>query len=549
MIPSSFLDEIRVKLMPSQIIGKRVKLKKAGREWAGLCCFHSEKSASLTVNDQKGIFQCFGCGEGGDIFDFLIKAEGLTFPEAVERLAAEAGLAIPQDSEERVKAEAARLSLMEITQAASEYFQRELRSSSKALAYAEGRGLKAAEVKAFGVGYAPDARDALKSFLAGKGVSIEAQIAAGLLIAPEGGGIPFDRFRDRLMFPILDDRGRAISFGGRDLSGEAQAKYLNGPETTLFHKGACLFNWPAARQAAHDGALALMVEGYMDVLAAHHAGFAATVAPMGTALTADQLRLLWRLSDEPHLCFDGDAAGIAAARKALDVILPLLSAGRSIRFVAMPKGRDPDHVIRKEGVPAFHRAIESSVGLADMIWTKATEGRLLHEPERIAGLQRAIESTLEPIPDREVRQQFARNMRERIFALGRRPALNRSNGHSFHSASPGSMRLAHGFRAAPGLSLRDCSMLAAMAADPGTALEECETIAKARLSPEGSRIASCMIDALSSIDGVDQQSAWAAFDLAGISAAVGAAVASCQNAGIGTLTGATAAKIIKGVGQ
>src|SRR5438445_2910834 len=313
--PPQFLDELRARLPVSEVVGRRVKLRKAGREWKGLSPFNKEKTPSFFVNDQKQAWFDFSSGKNGTIFDFLMLTEGLTFPEAVERLAAEAGLALPKVSREEEARYEHRKTLHEVIELAAKFFEATLasRAGAKARGYLADRGLDPATQLKFRLGYAPAERFALKEHLGAQGISPEDMIEAGLLIAGEDIPVPYDRFRDRVIFPIGDLRGRVIAFGGRALDREAQAKYLNSPETPLFHKGATLYNIAAARAAAHKGAAVIAVEGYVDVIAMVGAGYEATVAPLGTALTADQLVLLWRIADEPMLCFDGDDAGRRAA--------------------------------------------------------------------------------------------------------------------------------------------------------------------------------------------------------------------------------------------
>ena len=308
-----FLDELRARLPVSEVVGRRVKLRKQGREFIGLSPFNKEKSPSFTVNDSKGFFHDFSSGKHGDIFGFVMETEGVTFPEAVERLAQMAGLALPKVSHEDQQRDAQRKTLHDVMELAAKFFEATLaaRAGAKARGYLADRGLSAATQLQFRLGYAPGERYALKEHLGSHGIPVEDMVEAGLLISGEDISLPFDRFRDRVMFPITDLRNRVIAFGGRALEKDAQAKYLNSPETPLFHKGATLYNIAAARQAAHEGAPIVVVEGYIDVIAMVTAGFPATVAPLGTALTEEQLALIWKMADEPVLCFDGDSAGLA----------------------------------------------------------------------------------------------------------------------------------------------------------------------------------------------------------------------------------------------
>ena len=338
-----FLDELRARLPVSEVVGRRVKLRKQGREFVGLSPFNKEKSPSFTVNDQKGFFHDFSSGKHGDIFDFVMETEGVAFPEAVERLAQMAGVALPKVSHEDEQRDARRKTLHDVMELAAKFFEATLaaRAGARARGYLADRGLDPATQLKFRLGYATNERFALKEHLGSHGIPVEDMVEAGLLVSGDDIPLPFDRFRDRVMFPITDFRGRNIAFGGRALEKDAQAKYLNSPETPLFHKGATLYNIAAARQAAHDGAQIVAVEGYVDVIAMVTAGFPAAVAPLGTALTEDQLALLWKMADEPVLCFDGDKAGLRAAYRAVELAMPRLKPGKSLKFALLPEGPGP----------------------------------------------------------------------------------------------------------------------------------------------------------------------------------------------------------------
>src|SRR5512144_2458182 len=357
---SQFLDELKARLPVSEVVGRRVKLVRAGREFKGLSPFNKEKTPSFFVNDQKQAWFDFSSGKNGSIFDFVMESEGVSFPEAVERLAQMAGVPLPQVSREDEARDARRKTLHDVMELAAKFFQDTLasRNGAKARGYLADRGLDSATQLKFRLGYAPPERFALKEHLGSYGIPVEDMVDTGLLISGDDIPVPLDRFRDRVMFPITDLRGRVIAFGGRALEKDAQAKYLNSPETPLFHKGGTLYNIAAARAAAHKGAPVIAVEGYVDVIAMVTAGFPATVAPLGTALTPDQLALLWRMADEPILCFDGDKAGRRAAYRAIDTALPLLEPGRSLRFALLPEGQDPDDLARSGGPTAVARVIE-----------------------------------------------------------------------------------------------------------------------------------------------------------------------------------------------
>src|SRR3984957_13104199 len=386
--PPQFLDELRARLPVSDVVGRRVKLKKSGREWKGLSPFNKERTASFFVNDQKGFYHDFSSGKHGDIFGFVMDTEGVTFPEAVERLATMAGLAVPKMTEEAEGQGHRRPTLPDGIELAAKFFEATLaaRTGAKARGYLADRGLDPATQLKFRIGYAPAERFALKEHLGGQGVSVEDMIEAGLLVSGDDIPVPYDRFRDRVMFPIADIAGRLVAFGGRALDKDAPAKYLNSPETPLFHKGRMLYNGAAARKAAHQGAPVIAVEGYVDVIAMVTAGYAATVAPLGTALTEDQLVLLWKLADEPVLCFDGDAAGRRAAYRAIDIALPHIEPGKILSFAALPQGHDTDDLVRSGGPGALADVLAAARPLADLLWTREMEIGRFDPPERRAGL-------------------------------------------------------------------------------------------------------------------------------------------------------------------
>ena len=429
--PPQFLDELRARLPVSEVVGRRVKLKKAGREWKGLSPFNKEKTPSFFVNDQKMAWFDFSSGKNGSIFDFVMLTEGVSFPEAVERLAAQAGMPLPKASpQEEARAERAK-TLIDIVGLAAKFFTSTLasRAGAKARGYLSDRGIDAATQIQFNLGYAPAERFALKEHLGNQGISTDEMIEAGLLVAGEEIPVPYDRFRDRVMFPIADLRGRAIAFGGRALEPDAQAKYLNSPETPLFHKGATLYNLPAARGAAHKGAPVIVVEGYIDVIATVNAGYPATVAPLGTALTTEQLQLLWRITDEPTLCFDGDAAGRRAAYRAVDLALPLIRPGKSLKFASLPQGQDPDDLLRAGGREAVKDVIESARPLAELLWMREAEAGAFDTPERRAAFEARIAEIIAAIGDESVRKYYSREFDDRLrqlFDLDARPMRSRS---------------------------------------------------------------------------------------------------------------------------
>ena len=411
-----FLDELRARLPVSEVVGRRVKLRKQGREFIGLSPFNKEKSPSFTVNDQKGFFHDFSSGKHGDIFGFVMETEGVGFPEAVERLAQMAGVPLPKVSHEDEQRDARRKTLHDVMELAAKFFEATLaaRAGAKARGYLADRGLDSATQLKFRLGYATNERFALKEHLGSHGIPVEDMVEAGLLVAGDDIPLPFDRFRDRVMFPITDLRGRVIAFGGRALEKDAQAKYLNSPETPLFHKGATLYNIATARQAAHDGATVIAVEGYVDVIAMVTAGFAATVAPLGTALTEDQLALLWKMADEPVLCFDGDNAGLRAAYRAVELAMPRLKPGKSLKFALLPQGQDPDDLVRSAGREAVADVIGAARPLADMLWARETEGHSFDTPERRAALEARINEVTSGIADEAVRKYYRQDFNARL---------------------------------------------------------------------------------------------------------------------------------------
>ena len=419
-----FLEEIRARLPISEVAGARVKLKKQGREWRGLSPFNAEKTPSFYANDHKRFYHDFSSGKSGDIFSFVTETEGLSFPEAVERLAAQAGLALPTQTRESEAAEKQRASLTQVLELAAGFFEAQLqaRSGAKARGYLADRGLPPAVQQQFRLGYGPPERYTLRDALAAKGASVETMCEAGLLIHGEDIAVPYDRFRDRVMFPICDRAGKVIAFGGRALDKQASAKYLNSPETPLFHKGSVLYNHHNARKAAHDKGSVIAVEGYVDVVAMSMAGFGHVVAPLGTALTGDQCQLLWKMADEPVLCFDGDKAGRKAAYRAIDTALPLLGPGKSLRFALLPEGQDPDDLARSGGASAISAVLDAARPLGDILFAREVEAQPLDTPERKAALERRLREIVRSIADETLRRHYQDDMQARLAVLfGRGP--------------------------------------------------------------------------------------------------------------------------------
>src|ERR1700675_2940275 len=412
-----FLDELRARLPVSEVVGRRVKLKKAGREWKGLSPFQQEKSPSFTVNDQKGFYHDFSSGKHGDIISFLMETEGVGFTEAVERLAAMAGVPLPAATPDAERHEQRRKTLHDVMELAAKFFADTLASrvGAKARGYLADRAISPATQLQFRIGYAQGERFALKEYLGSQGISADDMVEAGLLIAADDVPVPYDRFRDRVMFPITDIRGRVIAFGGRALEKDVAAKYLHSPETPLFHKGDNLYNLAPARLAAHNGSALVVVEGYVDVIAMVGAGFPGSVAPLGTALTENQLSLLWKMADEPILCFDGDKAGQKAAWRAADLALPLLKPGKSLRFALLPEGQDPDDLARTGGRVAIEEVIGAARGLADMIWSREIEGGNFTTPERRAALEARIGELTNGIRDEVIRRYYREDLAQRLL--------------------------------------------------------------------------------------------------------------------------------------
>lgn len=417
-----YIEELKSRLRPSDIIGRTVKLKRQGREWVGLSPFTKEKSPSFFVNDDKGFFHDFSSGKHGDVISFLQETERLSFVEAVSRLAGEAGMALPAEDPQAAEREQKRQGLADWLDLAQKWFAANLRRSAGAATrdYLARRGLPEDQWERFGLGYAPNDREGLKTALVQRGARPGDLVEAGLLIAPEGGGAPYDRFRDRLMFPILDARGRIVSFGGRAMNPDDRAKYLNGPESPLFHKGATLYGLPEARRilgaASNSDQALIVVEGYMDVIACQRAGLPA-VAPMGTALTEEQMAVLWRVSSEPVLCFDGDAAGLRAAYRAVERALPLLKPGRSFRFALLSGGKDPDDILREAGAPALRQAVGETRPFAEVLFQREQAAEPLDTPERRAGFKGRLRQAAQAIQDRDLAEQYRAELFDRFDAL------------------------------------------------------------------------------------------------------------------------------------
>ena len=415
--PPQFLDELRGRLSLASIVGRQVRLIKRGRGYVGLCPFHNEKSPSFNVVEDKGFFHCFGCGAHGDVIGFAMQANNLSFPEAIETLAAEAGLEVPKPTAEDRERHERQSGLQAAMEAACAWFEAQLAASHgrNALAYLEGRGLDRPTIKRFRLGFAPEDRGGLKRALL-KDFPEPLLVEGGLLRRPEGGGETYDYFRNRAIFPIGDRAGKIIAFGGR-VMGEGQPKYLNSPETPLFQKGRTLYGWAAARAGAARNPSVIVTEGYMDVIALHRAGFDTAVAPLGTALTEMQIEELWRLASEPVICFDGDAAGTRAAARALDRALPLLKPGLSLRFAGLPAGEDPDTLILRQGKAAMQGVLDRALPMAEMVWAIEAKAQPVDTPERRAAFEKRLEERARAIADKTVQDHYRQFFKEKLYGL------------------------------------------------------------------------------------------------------------------------------------
>jgi DNA primase len=419
----AFLDELRARTSLSALVQRSTKLQRAGREWKACCPFHKEKTPSFTVSDEKGFYHCFGCGAHGDAIRWLTDARGLAFMDAVKELADAAGMEVPApDPRAQARAEQA-AGLYEVMEAAAAWFTEQLEGleGGPARDYLKQRDISEATRRRFGFGYAPDSRGRLKTALARFGV--EKLVEAGLLIAPEEGKEPYDRFRSRLTFPIRDARGRCIAFSARIL-GPGEPKYLNSPDTPLFDKGRTLFNLDKAGPASRESGRAIVVEGQMDVIALDQSGLTEAVAPLGTAVTEAQLGLLWRLSPSPLFCFDGDSAGQKAAVRAALRALPHVGPGRTLGFVTLPAGQDPDDLIRSRGRATFEALLDQPEALVDRLWRHELEAEPLRTPEQKAGLRRRLMDHVSTIADPDVRDQYRAELLRRFAELT--PTFQRS---------------------------------------------------------------------------------------------------------------------------
>ena len=428
-LPNGFLDELRSRICLSDVVGRKVQwdLRKSnqarGDMWAP-CPFHQEKTASFHVDDNKGFYYCFGCQAKGDAIGFIKETENVNFIEAVEILASEVGLQMPEfDPKSKEKADRNKI-LLEIMEQSVNFFRLTLNSNQgkHALEYLKKRGLSSDAIERFEIGFAPADQTTLTQKLIDKGYDLGAIIETGMSVKSDESNRLYDRFRARIMFPIRDSRGRCIAFGGRSLDPTARAKYLNSPETPLFDKGSNLYNLVSARSAVGRGEPLIVAEGYMDVIALDSGNFNGAIAPLGTAITEKQLQLMWRISPEPIIALDGDKAGLRAAYRLIDLSLPLLRTGKALRFSIMPEGKDPDDLIRNEGASAFKNLIDEAVPMVDLIWKRETEGKSFDSPERRAGLDKSLSDVIALIKDKNLKNHY----RDALFQA-RRQFLGRQN--------------------------------------------------------------------------------------------------------------------------
>ncbi|UNE53702.1 DNA primase [Bartonella machadoae] len=437
--PPDFLDDLRTRLPISTVIGQRVtfdpKKSKPSRGDFWCCCpFHGEKTPSFHCDDRKGRYYCFGCGVSGDIFTFLCELDGLHFSESVERLADFAGIKLPHFDPQSLKRQMEKADLYDVMKIATDFFQQSLHDKDgvNARRYLDARGVTPKLVERFRIGFAPGKRTALKDALSARGISIKQMEDCGLLKLSEDNADSYDRFRNRIMFPIEDLRGRVVAFGGRALEKDAPAKYLNSPETVLFHKGNILYNAAAARKNSRfvgDEKIhsLVVVEGYMDVIALTKVGFEGVVAPLGTALTEAQIGLLWQMGTEPILCFDGDEAGLKAAFRVADRVLPLLKGGVCVRFVLLPKGKDPDDIVSSGGAQLFSSFLQKAIPLIELLWWRAVYGKKFETPEARAALEKQLKQQIFTIKDDDIRRYYLQDIKKRLFDFFR-PAFSKKNG-------------------------------------------------------------------------------------------------------------------------
>lgn len=431
-LPPSFFDELHSRVSIAGVIGRKVswdtrKTKQAKGDYWASCPFHSEKTASFHVDDTKGYYYCFGCQAKGSALTFLREAEGMEFMEAVRFLAEEAGLKIPESTPEQREVEDRRERLFDAMEEAVSFFRGQLGRNPKIQEYLAGRGLSQPAIERFEVGYAPDSWDALFTHLSARNFGPETLLEAGLCGKSEKTGALYDRFRDRIQFPIRDGRGRCMAFGGRAQDPDATAKYLNSPETPIFSKSHSLYNLRAAREAVRKNETLVVAEGYMDVIALSEAGFGAAVAPLGTAITAEQLRMIWRMSPEPVIALDGDEAGQRAASRLVDMAMPSLGPTQSLRVCLLPEGMDPDDLIRSSGAERMRDLVNGALPISSLLWRRETEGKVFDSPERQAALERKLLEAAERISDSTTKKHYLATLRNWLWQHFRGSRSTRSS--------------------------------------------------------------------------------------------------------------------------
>ncbi|WP_340162359.1 DNA primase [uncultured Hoeflea sp.] len=575
----SFLDDIRERVPISDVIGRHVtwdrkKTNTSRGDWWACCPFHGEKSPSFHCEDRKGRYHCFGCGVSGDHFKFLTELESLNFPEAVERVADMAGIALPAPDPQAAQRERQRATLEDVMEMAASYFEAELQGpqGARARAYLRDRGLSGRTIAAFRLGYSNDNRSALKEHLASRGVDKEQIEACGLVVHGPEIAVSYDRFRDRIMFPILSSRERVIAFGGRALQPGAPAKYLNSNETELFHKGNVLYNFARARRACGQDGTLIVVEGYMDVIALAQAGIDNVVAPLGTALGENQLKLLWRVTPQPVLCFDGDEAGQRAANRTVDLALPHIGPGRSLRIAVLPAGKDPDDLVRHDGRAPFDQVIASARPLADVVWSREAGSGVFETPESRAELEVKLRQATSLIADESLRRHYQQDMRDRMNAFfGGGPRYNnreqgKSGGGSFgrgggRGGRPGDGRGGAGANPArmavserltqsglvrghgPMPSLRETVLVMTVANHPQMLHDEFDELAALEFDDKGlMRVWQVMLDAASVGGRFDRERLYAALEADGQGEFIARLETQIRNARIWTATAEAAAE-------
>ena len=424
-----FLDELRNRLTLSEVIGKRIKVTRAGREHKACCPFHHEKTPSFTINDDKQFYHCFGCGAHGDIIGFVMNHDNISFIDAVEKLASDAGMQVPKPTAQEAAKARNEKDLYTLLEDTTVFFEQYLRlpRNEDALKYLLDRGLSMETISEFRIGFAPEDGQVVRKHLLSKGFEDKDMIKAGVLKPSTRGGDPYTFFRDRIMFPVPDRRGRIVAFGGRVLPEHIRPptrndftppKYINSSETPLFHKGRMLYGEPTARRAAADGQNIVLVEGYLDVIACAQAGVRSALAPMGTAVTEEQIVAMWEMIPDynkvPILCFDGDNAGRKAASRVAERLLPLLEPGRSVSFAFMPDGEDPDSLIKAKGVKGLQAILARSISLFDFIWNSYIMGREFKTPEMRAGVIQQLNNEVARIANKDVQVHYSSLLKEKI---------------------------------------------------------------------------------------------------------------------------------------